>query len=213
MCNVKSSRLGRNYLAKSVPTCFSYYMSLDDKLELLKVWSIRSKEEFWAECQLAEFIQTLSYQTYQADNHRGRMWIRAGSLSSQVSHWTTQKYKLQNLLQQPDFSTDWISWTSLNSYMRSSGLEKNILIFFSNVITWVLEHSLSCLCWCCLGNGGMNSVRENPAVKQEGTAPAMQGAEQALTAWDTFYQPPPPHSTGEAFNLLRFENISCWQRL
>lgn len=70
VCNVESSWLGRNYLAESVPTCFSYYMSLDDKLELLKVWSTRSKE---AELQLAEFIQTLSYQPCQADNHQGHM--------------------------------------------------------------------------------------------------------------------------------------------
>lgn len=48
-----------NYFARSVPICFSCYMSLDDKLELLELRRRSSKAEFLAEFQLAELIQNL----------------------------------------------------------------------------------------------------------------------------------------------------------
>lgn len=48
-----------SYFAKSVPICFSYYLSLDDKFEILEDWSVRRKAEFLDELELVEFIRNL----------------------------------------------------------------------------------------------------------------------------------------------------------
>lgn len=162
-----------NYFAKSDPICFSDYMSLDDKLELLDVWSIKSKAELLAELQLAEFIQNVKLSNIPSWSPLDTCvnWSRLPTIIGQsLGISATQTVKPLLVATSLLTSLDLQSY-SMSNYVSSAGGRAKICLFSRNVITWTLEHSTTLLCLCWQGNGGMNFVPENPAMKLEDTAP------------------------------------------